>query len=72
MNLTYTGSGISTESMLDGTYDSGDLEESTRLFLQNLQQKTLQELPNNITTEDALGKLKNWLKKTTASPSGLH
>ena len=72
MAVQYNGSGIQAQAILDGTYDSTSLAEPTALFINHLQQKSLQTLDDNITTKDVLGKLKTWPERTTTSPSGIH
>ena len=72
MDVRYNGSGIHAETILEGTYDTSTIAKPTALFIQHLQSKTLHTLDGNITTEDIVGKLKNWPEQTTTSPSGTH
>ncbi len=73
--LGFGGHGPASASMLDGTYDSSQLDANVALLVRRLKQTTdmaaLQTHPT-ISIEDYTSKLKIWSESTSRSPSGLH
>lgn len=76
--LHYTAaSGHQTMSILQGTYNMQQLDESTQQILTRLSQiyttnLEYPQLSSTISLSDMIGKLKKWPETTTTSPSGLH
>jgi hypothetical protein len=58
--------------ILDGEYDSDDLDDASKVLLEHLTARSLSRCKFNITAEEFLGKLRSWDENTTTSPSGLH
>ena len=61
--------------MLDGTYESTQMEANVKLLIQHLEQ--VHEMETNesrptITADEFRGKLKVWSESTSTSPSGMH
>ena len=71
----FTGTGVYSEQLLQGTYDSTEHEPSVRLLLKHLKQVHQMEAAATrptITAAEFRGKLQVWSETTTTSPSGMH
>jgi hypothetical protein len=73
-DVDYTASTVSTELILEGTYDASALNEITQLMIKNLQAcgPPSETLPLLITDEELVSKLSVWKESTTTSPSAIH
>ena len=74
-HLGFTGYSEYGQQMLDGTYNSADLESNVQLLIQHLEhihEMELEESRPTITAEEFRGKLKVWSESTSTSPSGMH
>ena len=74
-HLGFTGYSEYGQQILDGTYDSTQLEANVQLLIQHLEQ--VHEMETNesrptITADEFRGKLKVWSESTSTSPSGMH
>lgn len=73
MSLGYKLNGIATELILEGKYDTLELNNYTANMIQHLQKKTHEWLPTSqVTRASFLATLKIWPEKATISTSGIH
>jgi len=72
--VDFTASTITADLILEGRYDTANLDEVTALLVQHMERNVLpvEELANQLSEEEFVGKIKNWSESTTTSPSGLH
>ena len=71
----FTGYSEYGQQMLDGKYNSADLESNVQLLIQHLEhihEMELDESRPTVTAEEFRGKLKIWSESTSTSPSGMH
>ena len=71
-DINFTATTASTEEILTGTYDTGQLDRITANFVEKLQQNHPIRTATFLTTNDVRDRLKQWTESTTTSPSGLH
>jgi hypothetical protein len=73
MALNWQADTNAADLILEGAYDTTDLEDATTLLLCHCQRVTLLDtIPNLITLADFVSKLKIWSESTSTSPSGRH
>ena len=73
--LGFNGNSTYGAQILDGTYDSRDLDSNVKLLIQYMQRVANIDVHSSRPTIDAeefRGKLRVWSESTTTSPSGLH
>ena len=71
----FTGTGVYSDQLLQGTYDDTEHAPNVRLLLKHLKQVHQMEasaMRPTITAAEFRGKLQVWSESTTTSPSGLH
>lgn len=67
--MKFTGACHEAEAILNGTYDTANLEPMTQLFLDALQYVTDPDtVTSGLTLEEYKGKLKVWDERTSTSP----
>ena len=74
-HLGFTGYSEYGQQMLDGTYDTTELDENVQLFIQHLEhihERELDETRSSVSAAEFRGKLKVWSESTSTSPSGMH
>jgi hypothetical protein len=58
--------------ILEGNYNTDELDEITALLIKNMKKKTrLDATPYSITAKQFVDKLKKWPERTSTSPSGI-
>ncbi|KAI2496877.1 hypothetical protein MHU86_17624 [Fragilaria crotonensis] len=73
--LGYTGTSVTQQQILLGTFDSSGYDENVKLLLQHLQyahHTFVDKTRPTISDDDFCDKLKIWSESTTTSPSGMH
>ena len=71
--IDFTASTKATEMILDGSYDTGDMDVCTKLLLKHLQcLPDVKPVKTHMTEQAFTAKLKLWRESTTTSPSGMH
>ena len=70
--VKYDGTGETADIILNGHYNTENLDEASRLFIKHMSRQTMTELSSELTAVEFIGKLKNWPEQTSTSPSGIH
>ena len=61
------------ELLLEGTFDAGEIDSLTKDLLRHMEKRTsLDDIPDELTTEQWVSKISSWPENTTTSPSGFH
>jgi hypothetical protein len=70
-NIDWAASSDASDAILEGHYDTRDLDPLLQAVLQECQYKTPSDsISRHVTTDDFLGKFRTWNEKPTTSPSG--
>jgi hypothetical protein len=71
-HINFEASSRECELILEGEYDTAELDEITALLIRNMKKKTrLDAIPCAISEKQFVDKLKNWPERTSTSPSGI-
>jgi hypothetical protein len=72
-SLNWQADTNAADLILEGDYDTTDLDDVTALLLRHCERVTeLNTIPHQLTIEDSVSKLKIWCESTSTSPSGRH
>ena len=71
--MDWAASTYESELILEGDYDTSELEHFGKLLVEHMQATTaLDSVPAALTEDEWIGKLKVWKESTSTSPSKLH
>jgi hypothetical protein len=72
-SLNWQADTNAADLILEGVYDTTDLEDVTALLLRHCERVTeLDSIPTQLSLDDFVSKLKIWSESTSTSPSGRH